>query len=122
MKFKLLSDDIAAVSKYCNKILWIDLNSYKTVSETKIELSPTIIDYFDEEDFFTTDATTKMKKRRRQKNKNYDRWVKKIVKTFPNNATTKHFRVLGSREESEVEGFFVFLHIRIMGYFRLGKV
>ena len=26
----------------------------------------------------------------------------------------------GSREESEVEGFFVFLHIRMMGYFRIG--
>ena len=27
----------------------------------------------------------------------------------------------GSREESEVAGFFVFSHIRMMGYFRLGK-
>ena len=29
-------------------------------------------------------------------------------------------RKLGSREESEVACFFVFSHIRIMGYFRLG--
>ena len=28
-------------------------------------------------------------------------------------------RIFGSREESEVAGFFIFLHIRMMGYFRL---
>ena len=31
-------------------------------------------------------------------------------------------RKFGAREESEVEGFFVFSHIWIMGYFRLGLV
>ncbi len=30
-------------------------------------------------------------------------------------------RKFGSREESEVAGFFVFSHIRMIGYFRLGK-
>ena len=30
-------------------------------------------------------------------------------------------RIKGSREVSEVAGFFVFSHIRIMGCFRLGK-
>ncbi len=29
-------------------------------------------------------------------------------------------KFLGSREESEVAGFFVFSHIRMMGYFRSG--
>ena len=29
---------------------------------------------------------------------------------------------IGSREESEVAGFFVFSQIRMMGYFRLGLV
>ena len=27
---------------------------------------------------------------------------------------------IGSREEYEVAGFFIFLHIQIMGYFKLG--
>ena len=31
----------------------------------------------------------------------------------------KEERIFGSREESEVAGLFVFLHIRMMGYFRL---
>jgi len=30
-------------------------------------------------------------------------------------------RNFGSREESEVAGFFVFSHIRMIGYFKLGK-
>ncbi len=34
--------------------------------------------------------------------------------------TKKMNRFLGSREESEVVGFFVFSHIRMMDYFRLG--
>ncbi len=28
----------------------------------------------------------------------------------------------GSREESEVAGFFVFSHIQMMGYFRVGEI
>ena len=32
----------------------------------------------------------------------------------------KSIRNVGSREESEVSGFFVFSHTRMMGYFRLG--
>ena len=31
------------------------------------------------------------------------------------------FRIFGSREVSEASGFFVFSHIQMMGYFRLGK-
>ena len=30
-------------------------------------------------------------------------------------------KIFGSWEESEVAGFFVFAHIRMKGYFRLGK-
>ena len=30
------------------------------------------------------------------------------------------YKKIGLREESEVVGYFVFSHIRMMGYFRLG--
>jgi hypothetical protein len=45
------------------------------ILETKIELSPTIIDYFENEELYTTAATTRTKKRRRQKNRNHNRYI-----------------------------------------------
>ena len=34
--------------------------------------------------------------------------------------TNRYTKKIGSRQESEVSGFFLFSHIRMMGYFRLG--
>ena len=44
-------------------------------------------------------------------NKHYNEWIKRIFSEIK----------FVSREESEVSGFFVFSHIRMMDYFRLSK-
>ncbi len=41
-----------------------------------------------------------------------------MIDSFPNNASGP--RKKRAKEESEVAGFFVFSHIRVMGCFRLG--
>ena len=44
--------------------------------------------------------------------------MKILFKSISNRLKTES----GPREESEVAGFFVFSHLRIMGYFRLGRL